>query len=142
MTIKFNIKIIVVLGFIFLIEGCEWRNEIAIVKNNSKKSIFIIYTLGKTVTDSSVGRYYHTLKEYTIEPGSFKKLTTYNRTLRNEPDSSKIYLYVFNIDSLKKYEKVSKYEGILNHSVIKKVEIQINKIKYPIDTLYVVKRDN
>jgi hypothetical protein len=137
---KFNISASIILLATCFIVGCDWMNYVAIVKNNSNKSIFIIYTLGKFVTDSSVATYYNDLKEYIIEPDSSKKLSTFNRVLNKEPDSSKIYLYFFSVDSLNKYKKVSHFKGIVAHSLIKHIEIQLNKVEEPIDTIYVDKK--
>jgi hypothetical protein len=139
MTIKIDIKITTILILPLFIVGCERVNEIAVVKNNSKKPIFIIYTLGKVATDSSIGRYFNTLKEYTIDPNSVKKLSTFDRALDKEPDSSTIYLRIFNLDSLNKYGKVSHFKGILTHSLVKSINIQLNKVKEPVDTIYVDK---
>jgi hypothetical protein len=137
---KINIGVYIILLAAFVIAGCERMSDIAIVKNNSAKSIFIIYTLGKLVTDESVAAYYNDLKEYLIEPDSSKKLSTFNRILKSEPDSSKIYLYIFNVDSLNKYKKASHFKGIVAHSLVKYIEIQVNKVNEPVDTIYVNKR--
>jgi hypothetical protein len=134
---KFNFGVSMVLITTFFVVGCDWLNDVAVVKNNSNKPIFIIYTLGKVLTDSSVSSYYKTLKEFVIEPDSSKKIATANRVLKKEPDSSKIYLYIFYVDSLNKYERLSHYKGILKQSLIKSIEIQLNKTKEPIDTIHV-----
>jgi hypothetical protein len=141
MKIRFETKsnMIIVLIFITvtLLSGCDHLNKVAIMKNNSNKPIYLIYTLGKVVTDSSVAKYYSNLKEYSVQPDSLKILSTFNRKLEKEPDTSKLYLYIFDIDSLNKYQKVPHYTNLLKYSMIKKMELQLNKIKDPIDTLYI-----
>jgi len=131
-----NNLLVVILTVVFLF-GCERVNEVAIVKNNSSRTIFIIYTLGKVITDSSVKKYYSTQKNYMIKRDSFKRVSVFNRKLNTEPDSSKVYLYVFDSDSLKRYSGLQNYTGLLNHSLMKRIEIQLNTVKNPLDTVFI-----
>jgi ribosome-binding factor A len=60
-----------------------------------------------------------------------------DRELNKAPDSAKIYIYIFNSDSLDKYQKLKHSNGILKHSLLKKIKIQLNKVKGHLDTIYV-----
>ncbi|TWI95607.1 hypothetical protein JN11_04346 [Mucilaginibacter frigoritolerans] len=140
MKSKFYVSVTLILIAIFFITGCDWASKVAIVKNRSNKPIYIVYSLHSFVSDSSVIGSYKYLKEYIVNPDTFKTILTFDRVLNREPDSSKIYLHIFNVDSLIKYEKASHFKGIFAHSLIKSVKIQLNKVKEPADTIYVDKK--
>jgi hypothetical protein len=57
--------------------------------------------------------------------------------LNLQPDSLKQYIYIFNLDSLNKYQKLKICDGIVRSCLVKKIEIQLNKVKEPMDTIFV-----
>jgi hypothetical protein len=77
--------------------------------------------------------------DYYIQPGLFEELSTRPNKgdLQELPDSSKQYIYIFNLDSLNKYQKLKICEGIVKRCLVKKIEIQLNKVKEPMDTVYI-----
>jgi len=53
------------------------------------------------------------------------------------PDSAIQFIYFFYLDSLNKYQKLQICDGIVNHCLLKRIEIQLNKVKEPMDTVFI-----
>ena len=73
---------------------------------------------------------------YLIPPQHYDTYTQPDSNLLKAPDSAKQYIYILNLDSLKRFRKRKVIKGILEHSLLKKVEIQLNKVMEPVDTTY------
>jgi hypothetical protein len=117
------------------ISSCDWQAKIALIKNNNKDTISCLIWDKQPLTDSLL--YYDKvyIKDW-IPPDSSGTITLPNRQLKKAPDSVKTYIYVFDVDSINKYRKMNPSKGILKHSLLKKIIIQLNKVKEPLDTIY------
>ena len=144
MGFKNNLTInsVFVLISISFLCSCDYIDKVVIIKNNSRKPVFYIFPFEISKTDSSVNEFYTNQKQYILKPDSLKNLFLFNTNLKTQPDSSKVSLYIFDIDSLNKYKKVASFKNMMNRSLIKKIEIQLNKVKEPVDTVYVFDRKN
>jgi hypothetical protein len=74
---------------------------------------------------------------YYIQPNLTESIATGYPGIFGAPDSVKAYIYVFNPDSINKYRSLKIQNGILKHSLLRKIEIQVNKAKEPLDTIYI-----
>lgn len=122
---------------LLLVSACvtDWQVGIAIVKNSSSNRILIAKQPGKLMTDSIL--YNERFSETWIDTNKSQLITLPNVKLTAQPDSVKTYLFVFNCDSVDKFQASKQITGILKSSLIRKIEIQDNKIKEPLDTVYV-----
>ena len=131
---KEKIKILM-LSIVLFATSCDFKSEIAIVKNNTNS--LIVGKLWDT-TNMTDGDFKDEIYlEYYIPPGSHNVIVIPGTRLNTAPDSLKMNLYIFNNDTLDKYIELKKYDGIMKKSLLKKIEIQINKVKPPLDTIYI-----
>jgi hypothetical protein len=132
---KAKIKTLMLLISLFAI-SCDYKSKIAIVKNNTNNLIVGGLWHDRYMTDSDL--YYNKIYiEYWIAPKQFNVIAIPGLNINTAPDSIKKYLYFFNNDTVVKYQKLKKYKGIMKHSLLNRIEIQINKVKSPLDTIYV-----
>jgi len=131
-------KIINILGQIILvfIVSCGVSNDkIATIKNNSSGIVACLLLKNGIITDSLL---YNdtTYMRYLIRP---QKYDTYmgDSNLTKAPDIAKTYIYILNLDSLNKFRKSKLKGGILKHSLLKRIVVQLNKVREPVDTIYV-----
>ena len=131
-----SVKILMVV-IIFLLSACvmDWKAGIAIVKNNTSSRILIAIQPDELMTDSTL--YNERFSEILVEPNLSRLVTLSNIKLISQSDSVKAYLYMFNCDSVDKYQELKKMQGIIKSSFIRKIEIQLNKVKEPLDTIYI-----
>jgi len=129
-----KISIVVVL---FFLSACviDWHTRIATFKNNTSSRLLIAKLNDERMTDSIL--YNERFSKYWVEAKSSGSVSLPNMKLSYQSDSVKAYLYVFNSDSLFKYQDLKKVEGIVQHSFIRKVVIQLNKVKESLDTIYI-----
>ena len=74
---------------------------------------------------------------YLIKPQRYDTyMVEADSNLLKAPDSAKTYIYILKLDSLRKFRKSKLTNGILNHSLLKKIVVQLNKVKEPVDTIY------
>ncbi len=134
---KLTLLKIVIIATIFLFSACvmDWQADIAIIKNNTPNLILIAKQRNDYLTDSIL--YHERFSETWIDVNKAHIISLPNTRLNNQPDSAKIYLYVFNGDSLNAYQSSKRVKGILKSCLIKKIEIQENKVKEPLDTIYI-----
>ncbi len=136
---SFNITFLCI--SILILSACSFhpaKPQTAYVKNNTKADLIGV-EWGKFMSDSILCNDDIYLDQY-IQPGLLTTLTTiYYRQddLINLPDSRKQYVYFFNLDSLNKYQKLKVCDGIVKRCLIKKIEIQLNKVKDPLDTIFI-----
>jgi len=130
------LQIIILLEIMCLIScAYDWHSGIALIKNNTTSRILISKQPNQLMTDSIL--FNERFDEYWIDKGKFQKLSLPNTVLSSKPDSEKAYLYVFNCDSVDKYQALKKVRGIMKSAFIRRIEIQLNKVKEPLDTIYI-----
>lgn len=130
---KTNIGILAAL--IFIVSCDISNNKIATIKNNTSSTIACAVLDHETLTDSSL--YKDTsYMGYLIPPQHYDTYMVDDSNLLKSPDATKKYIYILKLDSLNKFRKRKVINGILKHSLLKKVEIQLNKVMEPVDTTY------
>lgn len=131
-----KLKLVLLLETMCLIScAYDWHSGIALIKNNTASRILISKQPNQAMTDSIL--FNERFDEYWIDIGESQKLSLPNTVLSSKPDSEKAYLYVFNCDSVDKYQALKKIKGIVQSAFIRKIEIQLNKVKEPLDTIYI-----
>ena len=122
------------------LSGCamDVHIGICILKNNTQNDIVAACWDSSPMQDSLLYNDRVYMPNY-IKAGAAQSIGgPYNHVdVDNDPDSVKAYVYVFSPDSLDKYRKLLNRKGILKQSLLKKIEIQVNKIKEPLDTISV-----
>jgi len=134
MKTKYNLPILIL---VFLVSiSCDFKSKIAIIKNNTSGLIIGTSWPGGLLTDSILynDSVYMT---YWLEPHANTTISVPGGKLNTAADSIKDYLYFFDKDSLDKYKKIKQYSGILKASLLKEIKIQLNKVKEPLDTIYI-----
>ena len=135
-----NIKIYgLIITILWWLTACDHLVKVAVIQNNTSDSLYASFNLGKHLTDSIVYKRSKYLTQITIKPHSCRPISLMNVALNKLPDSSKIYLFIFDIDSLRKYQSKAGAFGISKKSLLKKVIIQLNKVKEPTDTIRINK---
>lgn len=130
---KVNIGTLTIL--IFIVSCSTWNNKIATIKNNTSSIIACSLLKNGIMTDSSL--YNDTsYMRYLIQPQHYDTYTVPDSNLTKAPSSAKTYIYILKLDSLNKFRKLKLMNGILMHSLLKKIEVQLNKVKEPLDTIY------
>lgn len=134
-----NADLVLFLGLLcfLLINSCgeKLHEQIGYIKNNTQSDL-VGGNWYKSMTDSVLCSNRVNLGYY-IQPGLSESLITRPVDLNKEPDSSKEYIYIFNSDSLNKYEKLKICGGIVKHCLVKKIEIQLNQVKGLRDTIFI-----
>jgi len=131
---KYPIVITLVFAWLY---SCtmEPRSTIAIVKNNKTFPITIGTESYQNMPDNYL--YDGTFGVNFIDPDSSQRIILPLGGLSYRPDSFKFNMFIFNSDSIDKYRSLKQVEGIVKASLIKKISIQLNKVKEPLDTIYV-----
>jgi hypothetical protein len=130
---KINIAILAIL--IFIVSCDISNNKIATIKNNTSSTIACALLDDEMLTDSSL--YADTsYMGYLIPPQHYDTYMVADSNLLKAPDAAKKYIYILKLDSLNKFRKRKIINGILEHSLLKKVKIQLNKVMEPVDTTY------
>ncbi len=125
------------LAILSLLTACDHIAQFAVIQNNTSDSLYASFNLGKYPTDSTVFIRHKYLTQIIVKPHSSRQVSLMNVVLNKLPDSSKIYLFIFNADSLKKNQKKAYSKGIFKQSLLKNVVIQLNKVKEPLDTIFI-----
>jgi len=114
--------------------GCytHWQSEIVVVNNNTESQILVAKQLNKRMTDSILLTEAFSKNE--IDPFSSQTIAVPDMSLNNAPDSEKVFLFIFNVDSLNKYKEAN-IKNFVERCLIKTIEIQLNQVKTPIDTI-------
>ena len=127
-----------VLLSLLLFQSCEKLHiGIGYVKNNTKSDLAGA-EWDESLPDSILCHDMINL-DYYLQPGLSEDLSTRpdKGNLSELPDSVKQYIYIFNLDSLNKYKKLQICEGIVKRCLVKRIEIQLNKVKEPMDTVFI-----
>jgi hypothetical protein len=131
--------IFVITSSILICSSCgeELHVKIGYVKNNTNSDLAGV-EWGEFISDSVLCHNRINL-DYYLQPGLSEELSTWpgKGDLNDLPDSSKQYIFIFNLDSLNKYQKLHICEGIVKHCLVKKITIQLNKVKEPMDTVFI-----
>jgi hypothetical protein len=113
----------------------NYNNKTATIKNNTSSIIACALLKNAIITDSLL--YNDTsYMSYKIQPQRYDTYTVPDSNLLKAPDSNKTYIYILKLDSLKKYRRLKLQDGILKHSLMKKIIIQLNEVHEPVDTIY------
>jgi len=115
----------------------DYHSDVALIKNNTSSPILIAMQPDELMTDSIL--YNRRFSEYYIEAHQSGFTTIPNERFDGLADSDMAYLYVFNDDSVYEYLKLKRMQGIVKHSFIRKIAVQLNKVKEPLDTIYISK---
>ncbi len=134
MKMKAVVKIMMLVITLFAI-SCHPKSEIAIVKNNTNSLIVVKLWGNNNMTDGDFKDKVY--MDYWIPPGSYNVISTPGVRINTAPDFVKKQIYIFNNDTLDKYIELKKHDGIMKQSLLKKIQIQINKVKPPLDTIYI-----
>ena len=127
------ITIIAILGL--QSNSCDTRTDVAVIKNKLATNILAVDQPNEIMTDSILYYGYNYLEKEEIESNQSVTISVPGAGFQQATNNEKVYIYVFSEDSLVKYRKLTKYGGILKKSLIKKMDIQLNQIKYPLDTI-------
>jgi hypothetical protein len=128
---KYVFPIILILITLY---SCHWQSEIIAVKNTTSDSLLIAKLPNEIMTDSIL--YGERFDEDFMGTGVYS-IALPNKIPKRSPDSEKVFLYFFHLDSLNKYQQRKQVKGIVKKSLLKKVIIQLNMVKNPLDTVYV-----
>ena len=134
---KKGVNISALLIIMFIISCTTNYNKIATIKNNTSNTITYLLRENGMMTDSSL---YNDTSYMThlIKPQRYDNYIIPDSNLTKAPDSAKTYIYLLRLDSLNKFRRLKLIDGILKHSIIKKIVVQLNKVnEKPLDTIYV-----
>jgi len=119
--------------------SCDWKSKIGVIKNSTSDTIAIVVWNDKelgAITDSMINTDRIYMPDL-VEPNKCSTIALSDRNFDKAPDSSKLQLYVLNVDSLSYYRKVRSNRNILGHCLLRKITIQTNKIGKGLDTIYI-----
>jgi hypothetical protein len=122
-----------------LLTGCDRQAEIAVIKNNLPDTIAILPSDGKyykAITDSELYNDRIYIKDF-FNPKESDAVALPNRFYHKAPDSVYVYLNVIDLDSLNFYKRRKVCYGVVKHCLLKTIKLQANKIKSPVDTIYI-----
>ena len=126
----------ITLSISFISCGEKLHTGIGYIKNNTNDAL-VGGNWYKSMTDSVLCNDRIYLNSYVGPHLSQGLATGGDVNLSSQPDSAKEYIYIFNEDSLTKYQKLKICDGIVKHCLVKKIEIQLNKVKDPMDTVFI-----
>jgi len=126
---------------IFLISslcvGCVIHKQtpIIVVRNNFSDTIGVMKSESEIkVNDNFI---YDTPFYTSLYPNEERRIAIPDRNLEALPDSSKMYFYIFNLDSIRRYQKAKKIQGIFKNSFLKRHVLQLNEVDDLLDTINV-----
>jgi len=132
MKIKIAITLICI-----LITACymDYQEEIAVIKNNSTKSVIVIERIDGEMNDSIFNNQQF-LKD-TLLPK--KSITLFWPNIRpsSAPDSIKDYIFIYDLGIIESLKDNNKIQEVHKKALLKQLTIQLNKIKYPLDTIII-----
>jgi hypothetical protein len=134
LKIKAKANWLVVISLIMVSCSYDWKAKVGIIKNDTKDSI-VVAVSNKEITDSIL--YNKLYLDYVIGSNESTIITLPGKVPSQAPDSERVYIYVIKKDSLNKYQGLEHSNSVLKQSFLNKFEIQLNKIKNPLDTIYI-----
>jgi len=131
-------KILTIFLSIFFF-GCEMdkKIDIVVIANDGDSPLIIVTQPHKVITDSLL--YHEYVGETTFGAREVRTISLPLFTLHSLPDSEKMYLFIFNLDSIQKFRNDKRIDGIFRKSLIKEISVQLNKVDDNLDTIYVNK---
>lgn len=131
------LKNIFLLFIVLVLGGCvmDRKSGIIVIANDTNSAKLVAKQPIQDITDSLV--FSNLLDKDELSSGEIRSIWLPYSNLRNLPSSEKVYFYIFNVDSLEKYRKAKKVDGIIDLCLIKKFSIQLNKVEDQLDTVYV-----
>lgn len=129
---------LILLISVLVISGCvvDRRSEVVVINNNSRSSVLVVKTPIPDLTDSLV--FIDHLDQTDFSSGEIRGIAVPYGNLKNLPASEKMYVYIFSIDSLEKYRRLKKMQGIMKSSLIREFSLQLNQVQDPVRTEYVI----
>ena len=115
--------------------SCHWKADIIAVRNNSPDSLLISRQFDEKMNDTIL--FNESFYEDFVAPNTIYNITLPNRIPKQASDSERVVLYIFNLDSVNKYQKLRKTKGIFEKSFLNKTIIQLNKVENVLDTIYI-----
>ncbi len=109
--------------------------KIAGIKNLSNINLKILLSPKDNITDSNLVQPFNS---YIIEKNQFSDLTLPNINPKYEEDSSIVYISIFDKDMIDLKEKKNDIVNLKEKAFVKKYVFQLNKIRYPLDTIYII----
>ncbi|MDF2432832.1 MAG: hypothetical protein JWP44_2463 [Mucilaginibacter sp.] len=125
----------IVIISILMLTSCENRSTILAVKNATKSTIVGASLLDDSVSDSEIYGDSVYMEIY-LKSGEVEGVGMVNFRFNNQSDTSKLQLFIFNEDSLKKFRRLGVEKGIISKCLIKKMTIPLKTIK-KIDTIII-----
>jgi len=113
----------------------DYQEEIAVIKNNSTKSVIVIERIDGEMNDSIFNNQQF-LKD-TLLPK--KSITLFWPNIRpsSAPDSIKDYIFIYDLGIIESLKDNNKIQEVHKKALLKQLTIQLNKIKYPLDTIII-----
>ncbi|MGY3213489.1 hypothetical protein [Mucilaginibacter sp. HD30] len=134
---KWNPALIIILFFV--LTACDWQAEVIVVSSQRTDTLAVMTWDDNEfgpVTDSMVYDDLYSRSDVML-PTKAQMITLPNRKFKYAPDSKMIDLYIFSLDTATKYQQLKLMSGILKRALLKKITIQANTIKEPVDTIYI-----
>jgi hypothetical protein len=124
-----SFKLLLLVFVILIFSGCgmDYSNSLLSVENKSKLNISILYNNGEYEKDGNLVAYY-IAEHNTIEPDSLRPIFRPGRESEwhdyiQEGKHKKLFIYVFEVDSLKKHNSSIRISQVLDaHEYLKKLE--------------------
>ncbi len=111
--------------------SCDIHSEFTIIRNDTSDTLVVVGWSDKelgVITDSMIynNRIY---MPDVIEPNKYTRIRLQFINFHNAHDSSKMQLYILNVDTLSHYQLLRLNRNILSHCLFRKITIQANKIR-------------
>jgi hypothetical protein len=132
-----NLIVVLLVMFSFCCFGCftHWQSEVVVIKNDLSSAILIAKQPEDLMTDSIL--FNESFSSDVIGPFTDQVIALPNVSLKHALDSEMVYVYVFKLDTLTKFRREKKIKSIVDKSLLRKVQIQLNLIKEPLDTIII-----
>ena len=135
---KSDILLIFTLSILTL-TSCDWQSDVAVVSNKRTDTISVIPWKDKELGPISDSMIYNDrlYMPDQINPGESKTITLPDRHFGNAPDSEKLDLYIFDLDSINVYRSKKEKLFMLKKCLLKKIKIPVKQLADKIDTFQV-----
>lgn len=124
-----KINFIIGVGLILLLATCDISNVVVLaIKNESHCVITGAYLLDDSVSDDEIYND-NVHMGINLKQDSLQWISMPNFKFGDKSDTSKLDIFIFCEDSLKKYRRLGIKKGIISRSLIKKILLQSKTIK-------------
>lgn len=115
--------------------SCYWdrKSQVLAVRNMTIDTVFVVKTLSAKMTDSILFN-----ADYDVDyfmPRTDNLIYVPKIAHEKGEKSNHLYVYFFKAMAVREGIKSQKMKGLFNHSFIKFVQINLEKIKNPVDTI-------